>query len=72
MTILLILPFFHSYIETDGVGATVRPWFWIVALLVGPIVDYIFGSVYMFLSVRVLPSCRAICLLMISSHSPGC
>lgn len=48
------VPFTDSrrYIETDGVGATVRPWFWIAALLIGPIIDYIFGSVYMFLSVR--------------------
>ncbi|KAI0725238.1 hypothetical protein C8Q72DRAFT_853404 [Fomitopsis betulina] len=57
------------YIETDGVGATVRPWFWIVALLLGPILDYIFGSVYMFISTRLLTRVEAILTQLVFEHA---
>ncbi|KAH9907116.1 ABC transporter type 1, transmembrane domain-containing protein [Fomitopsis serialis] len=58
-----------SYVETDGVGATVRPWFWIVMLLLGPILEYNFGSVYIYLSNRVLTQVEAIITQVVFEHA---
>ncbi|EPT00314.1 hypothetical protein FOMPIDRAFT_1023884 [Fomitopsis schrenkii] len=65
----LAIRYILLYIETGGVGATVRPWFWIAALLVGPIIDYIFGSVYMFLSTRLLTRVEAIITQLVFEHA---
>ncbi|TFY68446.1 hypothetical protein EVJ58_g1015 [Rhodofomes roseus] len=65
----LAIRYILMYLETDGVGATVRPWFWIATLLFGPIVDYIFGSVYMFLSTRLLTRVEAIITQLVFEHA---
>ncbi|KAH9922615.1 uncharacterized protein B0H18DRAFT_1120791 [Fomitopsis serialis] len=65
----LALRYILMYIETDGVGITVRPWFWIVMLLIGPIADYIFDSVYQFLSTRLLTQVEAIITQLVFEHA---
>jgi hypothetical protein len=40
-----------GYLETGGVGARVKPWFWILWLIIGPIVNSLCFQLYIFLSV---------------------
>lgn len=39
------------YLETGGAAATVKPWVWILALIIGPISNTISHQIYIFLSV---------------------
>ncbi|TFY51521.1 hypothetical protein EVJ58_g10522 [Rhodofomes roseus] len=48
----LAIRYILLYIETDGVGAIIRPCFWITMLLIGDIGDYVLGSIYIYISVR--------------------
>ena len=43
-----------AYLETGGEGAIVRPWVWILCLVLGPLGKTLFWELYQFLSVRVL------------------
>ncbi|KAH9840299.1 uncharacterized protein C8Q71DRAFT_703286 [Rhodofomes roseus] len=57
------------YIETDGVGAIIRPCFWITMLLVGDIGDYVLGSIYIYISSRLLTRVEAIITQLVFEHA---
>ncbi|KZT67088.1 P-loop containing nucleoside triphosphate hydrolase protein [Daedalea quercina L-15889] len=57
------------YLETGGEGTTVRPWFWIITLLMGPIIDLTSFAIYMFLSARVLTRVEAIITQLVFEHA---
>jgi hypothetical protein len=40
-----------NYLETGGVGASVKPWVWILALVFGPLANTLCFQLYIFLSV---------------------
>ena len=42
----------HSYMETGGAGATIRPWVWISWLSLGPLIEAGAMNAYMYLAVR--------------------
>ena len=43
---------FCRYIETDGANATIKPWFWIACLFLGPTIHSISYQWYMYVAVR--------------------
>jgi hypothetical protein len=45
--------FRHSYLETGGESAVVRPWVWIAWLFVGPTIGSIAFQWYIFIAVRL-------------------
>jgi hypothetical protein len=40
-----------NYVETNGIGASVKPWIWIMGLIIGPVVNSICFQLYVFYSV---------------------
>jgi hypothetical protein len=42
------------YLESGGVDARVKPWFWILWLVVGPMATTLSFELYIFLSVRIV------------------
>lgn len=48
----------HSYLETGGEGAVVRPWFWISWLFCGPMLVSVLMNRYYFYMVRVFQDVR--------------
>jgi hypothetical protein len=47
-----------NYLETGGAGARVRPWFWILWLVLGPLLNTVCFQLYIFLSVRTMHPAR--------------
>ncbi|EJD51854.1 hypothetical protein AURDEDRAFT_82731 [Auricularia subglabra TFB-10046 SS5] len=58
-----------NYIETGGVGATVRPWFWIGWLFWGPLVSGIAMHRYLFMATRTLVRVEAIVTQLVFEHA---
>ncbi|KAH9829684.1 uncharacterized protein C8Q71DRAFT_887948 [Rhodofomes roseus] len=65
----LAIRYILMYLETEGVGATVRPWFWIATLFFGPIFDYIFMAALSFISTRLLTRVEAIITQLVFEHA---
>ncbi|EPS98690.1 hypothetical protein FOMPIDRAFT_1037403 [Fomitopsis schrenkii] len=65
----LAIRYLLLYIEKDGEGAVVRPWFWIFSMFVGPTFDYILFHVYSFYSSRVLARVEAIITELVFEHA---
>ncbi|KZT67108.1 multidrug resistance-associated ABC transporter [Daedalea quercina L-15889] len=65
----LAIRYILIYLETGGEGGMVRPWFWIMTLLMGPIVDYTSFAIYMFFSARVLARVEAIITQLVFEHA---
>ena len=57
------------YLETDGVGATVRPWVWVSWLLVGPMVGSVAIQWYIFTTTRMLVRTTGIITQLIFAHA---
>ena len=74
-----------AYIESSGVGATVRPWVWIILIVIGPLVGSIAlqvrrpsgdagpvltaTQVYIFISTRMLVRVESILTELVFEHS---
>ncbi|EJD51853.1 ATP-binding cassette transporter [Auricularia subglabra TFB-10046 SS5] len=58
-----------NYIETGGVGATVRPWLWISWLFWGPLVGSIAMQWYIFIATRLLVRVEAIVTQLVFEHA---
>ncbi|KZT67112.1 P-loop containing nucleoside triphosphate hydrolase protein [Daedalea quercina L-15889] len=58
-----------NYIETGGEGASVRPWFWVVWLFLGPAFETISLSLYFFYSTRLLVRIEAIITQLVFEHA---
>ncbi|OCH90238.1 hypothetical protein OBBRIDRAFT_812797 [Obba rivulosa] len=59
----------HSYLETDGHDAVVRPWVWISWLFLGPAVGAITSQLYLFVMMRVGIRIQAIIISLVFDHA---
>ncbi|KAF5346100.1 hypothetical protein D9757_014021 [Collybiopsis confluens] len=57
------------YIETQGVGAKMRPWFWVVWLLVGPTISSIAFEWYIFVATRCIVHTESIITQVVFEHA---
>ncbi|KAF9807084.1 hypothetical protein IEO21_08395 [Rhodonia placenta] len=57
------------YLETDGEGATIRPWVWIAWLFFGGLFSSIAGQWYIFTTTRMLVRTTGIVTQLIFEHS---
>ncbi|KAJ3549276.1 hypothetical protein NMY22_g935 [Coprinellus aureogranulatus] len=58
-----------NYIETGGVGATIKPWFWILWLFLGPTINSVAYQWYMYIATRVLVRVECILTELVFEHS---
>ncbi|KAH9940070.1 uncharacterized protein BXZ73DRAFT_99070 [Epithele typhae] len=58
-----------KYIEEGGEGATVRPWFWVSWLFIGPVLGSVAIQFYIFTATRMLVRTDAIITQLIFDHS---
>ncbi|KDR83050.1 hypothetical protein GALMADRAFT_866663 [Galerina marginata CBS 339.88] len=58
-----------TYLETGGEGAYIRPWFWILFLLVGPTVSSLLSQWYIFAATRALAHAEALITQLVFEHS---
>ncbi|KAJ7506775.1 P-loop containing nucleoside triphosphate hydrolase protein [Mycena galericulata] len=56
------------YIETDGQGATVRPWVWIAAIFLGPVLRSLALQTSIFINTRVLVRLEALVTHLVFTH----
>ena len=58
-----------SFSETRGAGAVVRPWFWIIWLIVGPTVQSFSTQWYSFIATRTFVRTEALLTQLVFEHS---
>ncbi|KAJ7512528.1 P-loop containing nucleoside triphosphate hydrolase protein [Mycena galericulata] len=58
-----------QYIETDGQDAVVRPWVWILAIFLGPVLGSLGFQFYIFINTRTLVRLEAIITQLVFAHS---
>ncbi|KAH9939278.1 uncharacterized protein BXZ73DRAFT_99482 [Epithele typhae] len=57
------------YLETEGVGAVVRPWVWILWLFLGPTISSFSFQLYIFIQTRSLVRTEAIITELVFDHA---
>ncbi|KAG6885716.1 hypothetical protein C0993_010889 [Termitomyces sp. T159_Od127] len=57
------------YIETRGENATIRPWFWIIWLFLGPVLGSLAWQWYIFIATRTLVRAEGIITQLIFEHA---
>ena len=60
---------FFSYLETGGADTSIRPWFWIFLLFVGPIVKNICWQWYIFIVMRTIVRTEGLLTQLVFEHS---
>ncbi|KAF9553714.1 multidrug resistance-associated ABC transporter [Agrocybe pediades] len=58
-----------KYMETGGQGATVKPWFWIICLFLGPTFTGILYQLYIFVATKVLTHAQALITQLVFEHT---
>ncbi|KAF8811726.1 hypothetical protein BYT27DRAFT_7160557 [Phlegmacium glaucopus] len=58
-----------NYLETGGAGARIRPWFWILCLLAGPMIRNICIQWYIFIATRTLVRTEGLLTQLVFEHS---
>ncbi|KAF8963028.1 hypothetical protein BDZ97DRAFT_1920149 [Flammula alnicola] len=58
-----------SYLETGGANATIRPWFWISLLLIGPFLESIFVHWFIFIAHRTMVVVEGLLTQLAFEHS---
>ncbi|KAF8963043.1 multidrug resistance-associated ABC transporter [Flammula alnicola] len=58
-----------NYLENGGVGDNIRPWFWILCLFMGPIVNGSFVQYYNFVATRMIAHTEALLTELVFEHS---
>ncbi|KAF8953101.1 multidrug resistance-associated ABC transporter [Flammula alnicola] len=58
-----------SYLETGGANATIRPWFWIALLLIGPLLQSTFVHWFMFIGSRARVRVEGLLTQLAFEHS---
>ncbi|KIO07506.1 hypothetical protein M404DRAFT_24002 [Pisolithus tinctorius Marx 270] len=58
-----------EYLETGGVGATIRPWVWIVAIFAGQFFGSIIFQWYLFLTTRLIVRAECIITQLVFEHA---
>ncbi|KAL1741080.1 hypothetical protein HDZ31DRAFT_46206, partial [Schizophyllum fasciatum] len=57
------------YFETGGEGATIRPWFWVIWLLVGPTLMTLAWNAYLYTSTHNLAQAHTIIVQLLYEHA---
>ncbi|KAH9475153.1 ATP-binding cassette transporter abc4 [Psilocybe cubensis] len=57
------------YMETNGEGATIRPWFWILWLFAGPLIQSFSFQWYIFIATRTLVRAEGLITQLVFEHS---
>jgi hypothetical protein len=65
MRVLILIRF----IESNGQGASINPWFWIFCLFFGPIVMSISSQWYIFMGTRALALTEGLLTQLVFEHS---
>ena len=60
---------FFSHLETGGADTSIRPWFWIFLLFVGPIVKNICWQWYIFIVMRTIVRTEGLLTQLVFEHS---
>ncbi|PPR05406.1 hypothetical protein CVT24_008020 [Panaeolus cyanescens] len=58
-----------SYMESGGQGATMRPWFWILWIVLGPVFRTTLFQWYIFISTRTLARTEVLLTQLVFEHS---
>ncbi|KAF4617689.1 hypothetical protein D9613_006261 [Agrocybe pediades] len=58
-----------NYVETDGQGATVRPWVWVLCIFFGPFIRILVYQWYIFIANRTLVRTEALLTQLVFEHS---
>ncbi|KAI5825519.1 hypothetical protein K523DRAFT_323377 [Schizophyllum commune Tattone D] len=58
-----------SYFETGGEGATIRPWFWVIWLFVGPSLMTVAWNGYLYTSTHNLAQAHTIIVQLLYEHA---
>ncbi|TFK19880.1 ATP-binding cassette transporter [Coprinopsis marcescibilis] len=58
-----------QYMETNGNDATIRPWFWITWLFIGPFIGSVASQWYTFNSCRIVARVESILTQLLFDHS---
>ncbi|KAF8803435.1 multidrug resistance-associated ABC transporter [Phlegmacium glaucopus] len=58
-----------SFIESDGEGASITPWFWVLCLFIGPIILSISSQWYIFMSTRAQACTESLLTQLVFEHS---
>ncbi|KAH7913221.1 hypothetical protein BJ138DRAFT_1059515 [Hygrophoropsis aurantiaca] len=58
-----------EYLETEGKGAIIRPWFWIAWLFLGPMASSLSFQWYIFIATRTLVRTEGIVTQLVFNHS---
>ena len=61
--------YFISYLETGGANTSIRPWFWITWLFVGPIVKNLCYQWEIFIATRTLVRTEGLLTQLVFEHS---
>ena len=65
----LPIHYFLSYLETGGADTSIRPWFWLFWLFLGPIVRNLCFQWYIFIATRTLVRTEALLTQLVFEHS---
>ncbi|KAF5338427.1 hypothetical protein D9758_012247 [Tetrapyrgos nigripes] len=60
---------FFFYLEPGGQETAIRPWFWILWILLGPVAGTFAIQWYVFITTRTLVRCQAIITQLVFEHS---
>lgn len=69
LTSQIILTSRCSYLETGGADLTIRPWFWILCLFLGPTFSGLLFQWYIFIATRALTHTEALITQLVFEHS---
>ncbi|KAF8965967.1 ABC transporter type 1, transmembrane domain-containing protein [Flammula alnicola] len=58
-----------NYLETGGVGASIRPWVWIIWLFMGPMIQSFSFQWYIFVATRTLALTEVLVTQLVFEHS---
>ncbi|PPQ77073.1 hypothetical protein CVT25_014886, partial [Psilocybe cyanescens] len=58
-----------SYMETEGANATIKPWLWILMILIGPLSKSLFEHWNLYLETVILVRIQAVLTQLVFAHS---
>jgi hypothetical protein len=58
-----------KYMESNGEGASVRPWVWIMWIFIGPVVSSLANEHYLYITGRTMIRTEAIITQLVFEHS---
>ncbi|KAF7967145.1 hypothetical protein HWV62_35674 [Athelia sp. TMB] len=64
-----LMPLIHRYMQSEGEGSTVRPWVWILWLLMGPTINSIISQMNYYLVMRMSVHTESIITRLVFEHA---